>query len=260
MMEEEQMTTSIKDLKPMFNRLRLSAMYEHAESMLEDVQTASMAHTDWLKELFEAEIARRDENALHRRLKQANIRYKDACLSDIDFSIERGLNRSMIAQLGSCDWIRKHQNCIITGKTGCGKTWIAGALTNAACRAGFSAKFYRLPALLKDLSLNHQLESEIHRSMRELRKIDLLVLDDWGIGQLDAINRSDLLEIIENRCGSGSTMITSVMPVKAWVEYIQDPTYSDSILDRLVRNAHRIEMTGVSMRSLEKYGAITKKK
>ena len=96
--------------------------------------------------------------------------------------------------------------------------------------------------------------------MRELRKIDLLVLDDWGIGQLDAINRSDLLEIIGNRCGSGSTMITSVMPVKAWAEYIQDPTYSDSILDRLVRNAHRIEMTSVSMRSLEKYGAITKKK
>ena len=96
--------------------------------------------------------------------------------------------------------------------------------------------------------------------MRELRKIDLLVLDDWGIGQLDAINRSDLLEIIENRCGSGSTLITSVMPVKAWAEYIQDQTYSDSILDRLVRNAHRIEMTGVSKRSLEKYGAITKKK
>ena len=96
--------------------------------------------------------------------------------------------------------------------------------------------------------------------MKELRKVDLLVLDDWGMGQLDALNRSDLLEIIENRCGSGSTLITSVLPVKAWKDYIQDPTYSDSILDRLVLNAHRIEMKGISMRSLPKYGAITVKK
>ena len=254
------MTVALKELKPMFNRLRLSAMYEHAESMFDDIQTCSMSHTDVLKELFKAEIARCDENALHRRIKQANIRHKDACMTDIDYTVDRGLNPSMINQLGACDWIRRLQNCIITGKTGCGKTWLAGALTNAACRAGFSAKFYRVPALLKELTANRQLPTEIQRSMRELRKVDLLVLDDWGLGQLDSINRSDLLEIIENRCGSGSTMITSVMPVKAWAEYIQDPTYSDSILDRLVLNAHRIEMKGVSMRSLPQYGAIERKK
>lgn len=254
------MTTTIEELKPMFLRLKLAAMYEHAQEMLDDVETSSMSHMDLLKHLFEAEIVRRDESALNRRIKQANCRYRDACMSGIDYSIDRGLNKAKLSQLGSCDWIRKHQNCIITGKTGCGKTWIAGALTNAACRAGLTARFYRLPLLLKELSKNRDLESETRRKMRELGRIDLLVLDDRGIGQLDAINRSDLLEIIESRCGNGSTMITSVMPVKAWAEYIQDPTYSDSILDRLVRNAHRIEMTGISMRSLEKYGAIDKNK
>ena len=251
--------TKLEDLKPLFYKLKMKAMYEQAESMLENIETARMTHTEWIKELLEAEIVRRESNALNRRIKVAGIRYLDACMSGIDFDIDRGLDQTQILELGTCDWIRKHQNVIITGKTGCGKTWLAGALTHAACCEGFTAKFIRMPQFLKEFSATSQQHPEFSKNLRELRKFDLLVFDEWGMGQLDAINRSDLLEIIENRRGSGSILVTSVLPVKSWSDYIQDPTYADSILDRLVRNTHRIEMKGVSMRSLERYGAIVKR-
>ena len=112
--------TKLEDLKPLFYKLKMKAMYEQAESMLENIETARMTHTEWIKELLEAEIVRRESNALNRRIKVAGIRYLDACMSGIDFDIDRGLDQTQILELGTCDWIRKHQNVIITGKTGCG--------------------------------------------------------------------------------------------------------------------------------------------
>ncbi len=246
-------------LQPMFARLRLLAMYEHAQAMADDLETVKMSHTDWLHELFVAEIARRDENALKRRIQEAGLNQIDANLTDVDYSPERKLDQKLITSLGSCDWIRHHQNCIITGKTGCGKTWLAGALTIAACRAGFSALFVRAPQFLRQVASMHNMHSELEDYFRRLRKVDLLVLDDWGIGKIDNIARSDLLEIIEQRRGSGSLMFTSVLPVNAWAQYINDATYSDSILDRVVFNSYRIEIEGESMRSKTQYGAIEKK-
>ena len=136
------------------------------------------------------------------------------------------------------------------------RRYLAGAIANAACRQGLTVRFVRVSRFLKGFSAQHQVDRGFERELRALRRIDLLILDDWGIGQIDAINRSDLLEIIEDRCGVGSILVTTVLPVKAWARYIKDPTYSDSILDRLVRNAFRINMNGESMRGQTRYGAV----
>lgn len=251
---------TVADLKPVCKKLRLGAVYEELVHSLEDPKTLTMSHTEWLHDLLSAELVRREENRLNRRLREANIRHKEACMADIDFDTPRGLNRAQIMSLGNCDWIRSHQNCIITGKTGCGKSWLAGAFANAACRQGLTVRFVRVPLFLKEFSAQRKLGLEFNRQLRELRRIDLLVLDDWGMGAMDAENRSDLLEIIEDRCGVGSTLITSVLPVKVWAQYINDATYADSILDRLVRNSHRIKVEGESMRGLKCYGAVSEEK
>ena len=141
-------------------------------------------------------------------------------MADINFTTPRGLNKPQVMTLGNCDWIRNHQNCIITGKTGCGKTYVAGALANAACRQGFNVRFVRVPRFLKEFSAQHTLDRGFEREQRNLRRIDLLVLDDWEIGQMDAVNRSDLLEIIEDIDDVGSDFVTRVLPFKAWAEYL----------------------------------------
>ena len=247
---------SLADIKVLAKRLHLSRMMERFEELFDDPSVQEMSPLEIVHDALPAEVDRRDQNALKRRLKEARIRHQDACMGSIDFETPRGLDKSKIMTLGNCDWIRNHQNCIITGKTGCGKTFIAGAIANAACRQGFTVRFVRVPRFLKEFSAQYQVDRGFEREIRELRRIDLLILDDWGIGQMDAINRSDLLEIIEDRCGVGSILVTSVLPVKAWAGYIKDATYSDSILDRLVRNAFRINMNGDSMRKRTQYGAV----
>ena len=248
--------TTLADIKPLVKKLHLSRMMERLEELYADPSVQDLTPMEIIHDVLTAEVDRRTENALKRRLKDAHIRHQDACLGNIDFETPRGLDKAKIMQLGNCDWIRNHQNCIITGKTGCGKTFLAGAIANAACRQGLTVRFVRVPRFLKEFSAQHQVDRGFERELRALRRIDLLILDDWGIGQIDAINRSDLLEIIEDRCGVGSILVTSVLTVKAWAGYIKDPTYSDSILDRLVRNAFRINMNGESMRGQTRYGAV----
>jgi len=248
--------TTIDDLLPKMNRLRLSGMLPRLQELMEDPESLNMSHLQWLSDLMDVEIARRDSNAMNRRIKEANVKYKDACMSLIDYKAPRGLKRVKLQSLAECDWIRNHQNCIITGATGCGKSYIASALANAACLQRFQARFVRVPRFLQIINSTHVVDGEFVKTLRDLRNIDLLVLDDWGIGQMDANARSNLLEVIEDRCGVASTMITSVLPVSAWAAYINDATYADSILDRVVRNAHRIELKGDSLREQVQYGAI----
>lgn len=138
---------TLEDLKPLCKRLKLAALYEHALVLQEQSETLVMSHVEWLHELLIAETSRRETNALKRRLSIAELEFRDCCMEGIDYEVDRGLDRQMMAELGTCDWIRKHQNCIITGKTGCGKTWMAGALVHAACLQGFSAKCVRMSTL-----------------------------------------------------------------------------------------------------------------
>ena len=256
MSDKTKMPASLEDVRLLCKKLHLSRMMERLEEQFADPSIQELTPLEIIHDSLTSEVDRREENALKRRLREAHIRHQDACMGNIDFDTPRGLDKAKVMALGNCDWIRNHQNCIITGKTGCGKTFIAGAIANAACRQGFTVRFVRVPRFLKEFSAQHQVDRGFEREIRELRRIDLLILDDWGIGQMDAINRSDLLEIIEDRCGIGSILVTSVLPVKAWAGYIKDATYSDSILDRLVRNAFRINMNGDSMRQQAKYGAI----
>jgi len=183
---------------------------------------------------------------LERGLKQAKLKV-NAALEGIDYRPGRGLDRSLIASLGDCAWVGKSANVIVTGPTGVGKTHLGCALAQQAVRKGFTAKYLRLPRLLEDLEIAHQ-DGSLAKQRAALARIDLLILDDWAVAPLTPRGRQDLLELVDDRVGSGSVLITSQLPVDQWHAFIGDPTIADAILDRLVHSAHRIELGGESMR------------
>ena len=170
-----------------------------------------------------------------------------ACLEDVDYRSSRGLDRALFQKLGEGDWIKAHDNLAICGKTGTGKSWLACALGHKACRDNRSVLYRRVPKLFEDLALARG-DGRHARLLRTLGRADLLILDDFGLEPLNAEARQDLLELLEERYGCRSTMVTSQLPVDRWHDVIGDPTYADAILDRLVHNAHRIQLTGESMR------------
>lgn len=248
----------LNHLKTLFYRLRMRAAYERLTSILSDPDECGMSALDCIYEIMENEVQRRDSNALARRLKEAKICLPNARPDTIDFSIERGLDKNKIDALLTMRWMEEHQNIIITGAAGCGKTFLACALVNQACIKGRTARVVRVPLLLNQMAASHQIVETYFKKLKEMKTIDLLVLDDWGIGQLDARSRQDLLEIINERYMYASTIVTSVLPVNKWSEYINDTTYSDAILDRLVSVSHRVELNGASVRQMKKYGAVLK--
>src|ERR1019366_4638619 len=185
-------------------------------------------------------------NLLGRRLKQAD-KNPQSRVEDVDYRSPRGLDRALFQKLTDGEWIEAHDNLALVGPTGVGKSWLASALGHKACRDNRSVLYHRVPKLFEDLALARG-DGRHPRILRPLGRADLLILDDWGLEPLDAAARHDLLEILEERYGCRSTMITSQLPVDRWHEIIGDPTYADAILDRLVHNAHRIELAGESMR------------
>lgn len=248
----------LNHLKTLFYRLRMRTAYERLTSILSDPDECGMSALDCIYEIMENEVQRRDSNALARRLKEAKICLPNARPDTIDFSIERGLDKNKIDALLTMRWMEEHQNIIITGAAGCGKTFLACALVNQACIKGRTARVVRVPLLLNQMAASHQIVETYFKKLKEMKTIDLLVLDDWGIGQLDARSRQDLLEIINERYMYASTIVTSVLPVNKWSEYINDTTYSDAILDRLVSVSHRVELNGASVRQMKEYGAVLK--
>ncbi len=199
--------------------------------------------------MVDREAAERDTKRLTARLKFAALR-QDACVEDIDLRTPRGLDRALLARLVAGDWIDRHQNLLISGPTGIGKSWLGCALGHKACRDGRSVIYHRVPRLFEALALARG-DGRHARMLKAIARIDLLILDDWGLSVLNHNQRIELLEILEDRSGRGSTLVTSQVPVEQWHEVIGDnPTLGDAILDRLIHNAHRLAMTGESMRKI----------
>jgi DNA replication protein DnaC len=196
--------------------------------------------------LVDREMTEREDRRLTTRLRQAKLK-QNACIEDIDFKQPRGLDKSLILDLAQCQWIRKNLNLLITGPTGVGKTWVACALAQKACREGFTSLYLRLPRLLQELPIAKG-DGTYTRLMNRLAKVDVLILDDWGLSKLIAEQRRDLLEILEDRHDTRSTIVTSQLPLDQWHHIIGDPTLADAILDRLVHNAYKINLKGESMR------------
>ncbi len=227
--------------------LRLTGMREAFAQQLEQPQTHELSFDERLALLVDRELLYRDNRRLSRLLKDAKLRLTAACVEDIDYRQPRGLQRPQMAALAAGDWLRAHHNLCLTGPTGTGKTYLACALGNQACRHGFSVRYLRLPRLLEQLAVARG-DGSYSRLMNQLAKTDLLILDDWGIQPFTGPQRNDLMEVIEDRHGLHSTLIASQLPVEHWHDYLGEPTLADAILDRLLHNAHRLPLTGESMR------------
>ena len=230
--------------------LRLTGMREAFEQQLAQPATHELAFEERLALLLDREILARDNRRLTRLLKAARLRLPAACPEDIDYRQPRGLQRSQVAQLAGCQWIRQKHNLLLTGPTGTGKTYLACALGNQACRQGLSSRYFRVPRLLEQLAIAH-VDGSYPRLMQQLSRTDVLILDDWAIAPLTAAQRNDLMELIEDRHGLRSTLIASQLPVEHWHDYLGEPTLADAILDRLLHNAHRLPLKGASMRKTQ---------
>ena len=227
--------------------LRLGAL---ADTWLEQQGNAdlqALGFDERLAMLVDAEWLDRQNKKLTRNLREAKLRLGQAVVEDIDYPTKRKLEKTVIRQLATCTWVEAHQNIIITGATGSGKTFIACALAQQACRKGYRALYRRVPRLFHELALVHA-DGTYPRFLAKLARIDVLVLDDWGLVPVGDTERRDLLEIIEDRYGNRSTILTSQLPSKSWHDHVGDPTIADAICDRLLHNAHKIDLKGESRR------------
>jgi len=226
--------------------MRLSGMVSALEDQMQTSEIKSLSFEERLGLLVDREQTERDSRRLKTRLTKAKLR-QTASMEDIDYSGNRGLDKAQLLDLGSCKWITERHNLLLTGPTGVGKTFIACALAQKACREGFTSLYLRLPRLFGDLTVAKG-DGRYGKLLVQYSRVDVMVLDDWGISPMTAENRRDLLEILDDRYEKKSTLITSQLPVDKWHRYLEDPTLADAILDRVVHNAYRIEMKGESMR------------
>jgi DNA replication protein DnaC len=233
-------------------KLKLSGMAEAFNEQLA-LPLPDMDFESRLALLAEREWSLRENKRLKRRLTAAKLQ-QTACVENIDYRHPRGLNKAHILELSQCQWIKNHLSLLITGPTGCGKTFLACALTHHACLQGFASRYYRLPRLWHELKVA-KADGTYTKWLAQLAKVEVLILDDWGIDTMDDERRRDLLEILDDRYQRSSTIITSQLPTTHWHEYLNDATLADAILDRLLHQSIKLELKGESMRRHKKSAA-----
>jgi DNA replication protein DnaC len=227
--------------------LRLHALARAWQQQQEDPGMGELGFDERLALLVDAEWSDRQNKRLERLLREAKLRIAGACVEDLDYAKERKLDRAVLRQLAGGRWIEAHQNVVITGATGVGKTYLACALAHQACRQGFRTLYRRAPRLFDELTLARA-DGTYPRLLARFARMDVLVVDDWGLAPLKDAERRDLLEIMEDRHGLRSTIWTSQIPIAKWHDHVGDPTIADAICDRLLHNAHRIVLQGPSRR------------
>jgi len=227
--------------------LRLDTFAAAWDQQQKSSELAKLSFDERLGLLVDAEWLARENKRLARLLKEAKLRLGQACVEEIDYPARRELDKAIIRQLATCRWVQEHQNVTVTGATGTGKTFIACALAQQACRKGYSALYRRASRLFDELTLARADGSYV-RLLAKLARVDVVVIDDWGLAPPRDQERRDLLEILEDRYGQHSTIMTSQLPTKAWHEHLADQTLADAILDRLLNNAHKIMLKGPSRR------------
>lgn len=226
--------------------LKLNGMAQAWDEQRQQPHSADLSFDDRLGLLVERQWIWKENRALATRLQYAGLK-QSACLEDVDFRHPRGLKRAVVDQLASCEWIRHRHHCLITGPTGVGKSYLACALAHKACREGFRALYAYMPKLFRELTLA-QADGSLTRLLKKLARVDLLVIDDWGLTPLKPDQYRLFLEILDDRQGTGAVLLTSQYPVNTWHELIGDPTVGDAILDRLVHSAYKLELKGDSLR------------
>jgi DNA replication protein DnaC len=227
--------------------LKLDGLAAGLEEQIAQAGMTALSFEERLALLIDRETHHRNDRKLVRLLKQARLKYGQATIEDIDTRPSRGVDRRAVMSLALGDWVESGHSVLITGATGSGKSWLACALAQYACRRGKSALYQRVPRLQEELRIRHG-SGVFGKWLLQLAKIDVLLLDDWGMGAIDSATRSDLLEIIDDRAASKATIITSQLPIEHWHAWIGDATIADAILDRIMQRNHRFILTGDSLR------------
>lgn len=243
------MNTTLNQLRS----LRLETMAQALEQQLTQSGISAMSFEERLALLVDREVHGRQDRRCARLLKVAKLKYPQAAIEDLDSRATRGLERSAVMSLALGDWVKSGHAVLITGPTGAGKSWLACALAQHACRRGHSALYQRVPRLGEELNIRHA-NGTFTRWLETLKNTDVLLLDDWGMSAMDRQTRADLLEIIDDRAGHRATIITSQLPIEHWHEWIGDPTLADAMLDRLMQSHHRFTLTGESLRKKTIFG------
>jgi DNA replication protein DnaC len=228
------------------HNLGLHGMAKGFKDLAAQPEVGSLDHAEWLGLLLDQEATLRRQKRFESRARAAKLR-QSASIEDVDYRTARGLDRGLFLKLAGCEWIRAKHNLLITGPCGVGKSWLACALGQKACREDLSTAYHRMPRLFSALALARA-DGRYGNILRQIARVDLLILDDWGPETLNADQRRDLLEIVEDRHDRRSIIVTSQVPIDQWYEIIGNPTIADAILDRLIHNAYRIELIGESLR------------